>query len=80
MRYPEVAEMFEQCMLTLHTGVLPRAGDFMAQDALFVECLPAFVERWHDRKYNRVWQDVMAVLPKTLEALGKMLLPKKMLG
>jgi hypothetical protein len=67
--YAEYAELFEQCRVALEAGIMPKAGSLEDQDDLFVEAFPAFVERWRERSYQRMWRDVVEHTQKTLEAI-----------
>jgi hypothetical protein len=56
--YPEIAELFNQSRVALETGILPREGSFCDQDELFYEVFPFFVERWKEKTYGRMWEDI----------------------
>lgn len=67
--YDEIAELFEVCRLAMETGIMPKGLNLDDQDEIFAAALPAFVERWRERHYNRVWQDVHEFTGKVLEAV-----------
>ena len=69
--------MFDQCLITYETGVLPGAGSLDDQSDLFTECFGAFVQAYKWRWYGRIWGDVNEFTPKVLEAVGKMFGAKK---
>lgn len=56
--YPEIAELFNECRVTLETGILPKEGAFLNQSDLFHEVFPYFVERWKEKTYQRMWDDI----------------------
>lgn len=63
------AELFEQCRVTLETGIMPKGPNLDDQDAYFAACLPAFVERWRERSYRRMWDDIGDFTSSVLKAL-----------
>lgn len=67
--YEEITELFQQCRVAMETGIMPNRGSFEDQSAIFVEVFPAFVERWKDRNYYRVWADVKDFTKVVLEAV-----------
>ena len=67
--YPEIAELFLQCRVTLETGILPEGGSFAEQSESFVEVFPDFVLRWKERTYNRIWQDTRDFTKSVLESI-----------
>lgn len=71
--YPEIAEVFSECMIALETGFLVQPGGIADQSDLFAEVFPVFAERWMYRKYWRVWADVLEFTPKVLEQIGRLI-------
>ncbi len=67
--YPEAGELFRACLVTQATGILPRRGSLEDQDELFVAVLPAFIERWAQRQYQRVWNDVSEFVTAVLKSV-----------
>lgn len=67
--YAEVAELFEMCLMSMRTGILPKDGSFLDQDELFVEVFPFFVQRWNERAYYRVWSDVRSYVTDTANSI-----------
>lgn len=68
--YPEIAELFEQCRVTLDAGILPKDGNYLDQDELFVEVFPFFVRRWKERNYDKIWSDVRDFVVPILEGFA----------
>lgn len=71
--YPQIDEVFRQCLVAKETGLLPKAGGLQDQSALFNQAFSTFIEKYTWRRYGRVWQDVNEIIPKVLDAVGKML-------
>jgi len=69
--FDEIADVYEQCFVTMHTGLLPRAGALEDQDDTFVEVLPSFLERWKARHYGSVWSDVTSYVSALIKAFTK---------
>jgi hypothetical protein len=67
--YEEISELFLQCRTTMETGILPRKGSLEEQDETFYEVFPFFVQRWKDRQYARIWQDVRDFTKVVLEGI-----------
>ena len=67
--FDDIAILFDQCRVTLETGILPKAGSIEDQSEMFADVLPTFIERWRDRNYSRVWTDVNKFTTSVLEAL-----------
>lgn len=67
--FPEIAAIFLQCQVAYKTGIMPRAGGLEDQGELFAQVFPAFVERWGERVYNRVWADTMNTVNQVLKAI-----------
>jgi hypothetical protein len=67
--FPEIQELFEQCRVAYYTGITPRAGGLEDQRDLFAEVFPAFVERWRERVYNRIWADTTEYVEAVLKAI-----------
>lgn len=67
--YEEIVELFEQCRITLETGIMPKSGSFQDQDSAFVDSFPLFVQRWRERNYGRIWSDVQDFTSKVLESI-----------
>lgn len=63
------AELFMQCRLAMETGILPGGPNLDEQDAYFVATLPAFVDRWRERTYRRIWNDVSDFTGAVLKAI-----------
>lgn len=68
----EIARIYRDCLFAYHTGILPKEKHFQDQEELFVECYPAFVEAYTQRKYGRVWQDVNTFTGEVFKVIGKM--------
>lgn len=75
--YPYLQRLFDQCLVAKETGLLPEPGGINDQDEGFCDALPTFIEKYTWRRYGRVWQDVNGIIPKVLEAVGKMFTGKK---
>lgn len=75
--YYDIARVFQECRVTLETGILPRDGGLKDQEDLFVHVFPTFVEHFRHRSYARVWDDVGEVIPKVLEVIASMFTGKK---
>ena len=67
--YSEISVLFEQCLVTYETGLLPRKGSLADQDEMFTEVFPLFVMRYKDRQYGRIWSDVRETITQVLEAI-----------
>jgi hypothetical protein len=63
------AILFSQCRVSFETGILPKPGSIDDQDEIFAAVFPYFVERWTDRRYNRIWVDVQGFVFPLLEKL-----------
>lgn len=72
--YPEIQQLFNECKAAYLTGYLPAPGDFWDQYSAFCESYHVFVERWEERKYQRVWRDVNKILPEVVKAFGEVVL------
>lgn len=48
---------------------MPKGGNFEDQDEVFFEALPLFINRWRERNYQRVWDDVGDFTQKVLKAV-----------
>lgn len=68
--YEGLNKLYEECKLAMHTGILPNTGSFDEQDSLFVEAFPAFVDRWKERNYKRIWDDVRDFVEPILKAFA----------
>ncbi len=75
--YPQMDLVFKQCLVAKETGILPEGGTLEDQSQLFYDCFHTFIEKYKWRWYGRVWEDVGDVIPKVLEAVGKMFSGKK---
>lgn len=69
--YPEVVQTYRECKLAFYTGILPKEGSFHDQSEMFVDCFPAFVDHYTERKYGRVWQDVNNFANEILKTVRK---------
>lgn len=70
--YEEVHDLYGACRVALEAGILPRDGSLEEQEATFVDVFPAFVDRWRERNYDRVWRDVKDFTRDVLkQVLGK---------
>lgn len=67
--YAEITELFEPCRVALETGIMPKRGSMEDQPELFVTVFPVFLERWRDRHYQRVWQDVWHAVKTVLNSV-----------
>lgn len=65
----EIATLYHQCHTALHSGILPREGGLEAQDHLFTDTFPTFIELWKDRQYAHVWSDVAKFTNGVLTAI-----------
>ena len=75
--FPELQTVFDQCLVAMETGILPGPGGLDDQPEMFSNSLSTFIEKYSWRRYGRVWQDVNEVIPKVLEAVGKMFSGKR---
>lgn len=48
---------------------MPISGCFEDQHHLFVDTFPVFVEKWRERNYQKVWNDVSDFTQSTLKAV-----------
>jgi hypothetical protein len=70
--YPEIMELWESCRVAYHTGIMPKNGGLEEQPDLFTQVFPAFVDRYKERTYARIWTDVQEYTGQVLTAvLGK---------
>lgn len=67
--YPWLDDVYGACLVAYQTGILPKGGGFEDQDELFVEAFPAFIQRWRDRTYDRIWKDVRDFTGSVLQAV-----------
>lgn len=71
--YPELQRTFDECLVALETGVMPKPGGIEDQDELFGECFSSFIKAYNWRRYNKVWKDVTEYGTKILEVVRKWL-------
>lgn len=69
--FPEAAALYIACRIACATGIMPREGGLDAQAAAFPEALHAFIDRWQERMYGRVWADIGTFVGKVLSSFGK---------
>lgn len=70
--YEHIVKLYQDCKLTYHTGILPKAGGMENQSSDFVDALYVFSEKWENRKYIKTWQDVHEFTEKIFQAISKM--------
>jgi hypothetical protein len=70
--YPEVIELYDECMVAYKTGLLPRDGGLENQTVMFNEVFGFFVTYYDRRRYAQVWADVGDFTGKVFEAISKM--------
>lgn len=68
--YNGLHSVYEECKVAMYTGILPNEGSFYEQDSIFVEAFPAFVHRWKERNYGRIWEDVKDFVEPILKSFG----------
>lgn len=75
--YEHIAELYDQCLVACETGILPKEGGISDQDEQFAGVFPFFIERWRDKRYQRVWSDVSEFTNDVLKTVAKMFSGKR---
>jgi hypothetical protein len=52
----------------MEIGVFPEPGTFQDQSEEFCAALPAFIDRWKQRSYVRIWEDVHSFVSQIIKA------------
>lgn len=70
--YPELLELYDECLIAYKTSLLPQEGGLENQSALFNDVFGFFVSYYDKRRYAQVWTDVGDFTHKIFEAISKM--------